>query len=92
VATPTEEALGHDASHWCGDACIRDAARSDGYEVFVRSFYDSDGTASRPSRSLPRSSTYINVREPRHRWRPRCALHVAEAVVESPSYHGYDAT
>src|ERR1051325_6341597 len=43
------------------------------YEIFVRSFYDSDGN--------PQSETSLGA---------RCVWLMP--IVESPSYHGYDAT
>jgi alpha-amylase len=62
------------------------------YEVFVRSFYDSDGDGIGDLRGLTAKLDYINDGRP-HSQRSlgaRCIWLMP--IVESPSYHGYDAT
>jgi glycosidase len=62
------------------------------YEVFVRSFYDSDGDGIGDLKGLTAKLDYINDGDP-HSSRSlgaRCVWLMP--IVESPSYHGYDAT
>src|SRR5258706_2900474 len=62
------------------------------YEIFVRSFYDSDGDGIGDLRGLTRKLDYINDGNPRttRDLGARCIWLMP--VAESPSYHGYDAT
>ena len=62
------------------------------YEVFVRSFYDSDGDGVGDLRGLTAKLDYINDGNPRSdkSLGARCVWLMP--IVESPSYHGYDAT
>lgn len=62
------------------------------YEVFVRSFYDSDGDGIGDLNGLTRKLDYINDGNPRstHDLGAKCIWLMP--VVASPSYHGYDAT
>jgi alpha-amylase len=62
------------------------------YEVFVRSFYDSDGDGIGDLNGLTQKLDYINDGNPaaQHDLGARCIWLMP--VVASPSYHGYDAT
>lgn len=62
------------------------------YEIFVRSFFDSDGDGIGDFRGLTRQLDYINDGSPATRsdLGARCVWLMP--VMESPSYHGYDAT
>ena len=62
------------------------------YEVFVRSFYDSDGDGVGDLKGLTAKLDYINDGNPRsqHSLGARCIWLMP--IMESPSYHGYDAT
>lgn len=62
------------------------------YEVFVRSFYDSDGDGIGDLKGLMAKLDYINDGNPlsRHSLGARCIWLMP--IVASPSYHGYDAT
>jgi alpha-amylase len=62
------------------------------YEVFVRSFYDSDGDGIGDLNGLTAKLDYINDGNPRstHSLGARCIWLMP--VDESPSYHGYDVS
>ena len=62
------------------------------YEVFVRSFYDSDGDGIGDLNGLTAKLDYINDgnRRSERSLGARCVWLMP--IVESPSYHGYDAT
>jgi alpha-amylase len=62
------------------------------YEVFVRSFYDSDGDGIGDLNGLTQKLDYINDGNPatQRDLGARCLWLMP--VVASPSYHGYDAT
>jgi alpha-amylase len=62
------------------------------YEVFVRSFQDSDGDGIGDLNGLTAKLDYINDGNPRstHSLGARCLWLMP--VAESPSYHGYDIT
>ena len=62
------------------------------YEVFVRSFYDSDGDGVGDLKGLTEKLDYINDGNPSstRSLGARCVWLMP--IVESPSYHGYDAT
>ena len=62
------------------------------YEVFVRSFYDSDRDGVGDLRGLTEKLDYINDGTPRsdRSLGARCVWLMP--IMESPSYHGYDAT
>jgi glycosidase len=62
------------------------------YEVFVRSFADSDGDGIGDFKGLTAKLDYINDGNPRstHDLGARCIWLMP--IAESPSYHGYDAS
>ena len=62
------------------------------YEIFVRSFYDSDGDGIGDLNGLTQKLDYINDgnASSRRDLGARCIWLMP--VVASPSYHGYDAT
>ncbi|HEU4747466.1 MAG TPA: alpha-amylase family glycosyl hydrolase, partial [Gemmatimonadaceae bacterium] len=62
------------------------------YEVFVRSFYDSDGDGVGDLNGLIQKLDYINDGMPdsRRDLGARCIWLMP--IAESPSYHGYDVT
>jgi alpha-amylase len=62
------------------------------YEIFVRSFYDSDGDGIGDLKGLTQKLDYINDGDPNttRDLGARCIWLMP--VAESPSYHGYDAT
>jgi glycosidase len=62
------------------------------YEIFVRSFYDSDGDGIGDFRGLTEKLDYINdgSSDSRRDLGARCVWLMP--VAASPSYHGYDAT
>jgi alpha-amylase len=62
------------------------------YEIFVRSFFDSDGDGIGDLRGLTQKLDYVNDGNPRtHRdLGARCIWLMP--VAESPSYHGYDVS
>jgi alpha-amylase len=62
------------------------------YEVFVRSFYDSDGDGVGDLKGLTAKLDYINDGNPRSRRSLGARCIWLMPIVESPSYHGYDAT
>src|SRR6476659_1029312 len=62
------------------------------YEVFVRSFYDSNGDGIGDLKGLIQKLDYINdgTATGQHSLGARCIWLMP--VAESPSYHGYDVT
>ena len=62
------------------------------YEVFVRSFYDSDGDGIGDLEGLTAKLDYINDGNPRSEKSLGARCVWLMPIVESPSYHGYDAT
>src|SRR3954467_10786798 len=62
------------------------------YEIFVRSFYDSDGDGIGDLRGLTQKLDYINDGNPgsQRSLGARCVWLMP--IMESPSYHGYDAS
>ncbi len=62
------------------------------YEIFVRSFYDSDGDGVGDLNGLTQKLDYINDGDPdsQHDLGARCIWLMP--VAQSPSYHGYDVT
>jgi hypothetical protein len=92
--TPTEK-RSPDTTHLAGATTRAPADWRRGatcYEVFVRSFYDSDGDGVGDLRGLTQKLDYINDGNPAtdRDLGARCMWLMP--VVESPSYHGYDAT
>src|SRR6476646_11465769 len=62
------------------------------YEIFVRSFQDSDGDGIGDLRGLISRLDYINDGNPRTRTDLGARCLWLMPVAQSPSYHGYDAT
>ena len=62
------------------------------YEVFVRSFQDSDGDGVGDLRGLTQRLDYINDGNPDTRTDLGARCIWLMPIVESPTYHGYDAT
>ena len=62
------------------------------YEVFVRSFYDSDGDGIGDLEGLTAKLDYINDGNPRSERSLGARCIWLMPIMESPSYHGYDAT
>jgi len=62
------------------------------YEVFVRSFYDSDGDGTGDLDGLIRKLDYINDGNPRSKTDLGASCIWLMPVAASPSYHGYDVT
>src|SRR5438105_108546 len=62
------------------------------YEVFVRSFYDSDGDGIGDLKGLISKLDYINDGNPRSQRSLGARCIWLMPIMESPSYHGYDAT
>ncbi|MEX1186028.1 MAG: alpha-amylase family glycosyl hydrolase [Gemmatimonadaceae bacterium] len=62
------------------------------YEIFVRSFYDSDGDGVGDLRGLTQKLDYVNDGDPAvHRDLGASCIWLMP-VAQSPSYHGYDVT
>jgi alpha-amylase len=62
------------------------------YEIFVRSFRDSDGDGIGDLNGLTQSLDYINDGDPRTRKDLGARCIWLMPVAESPSYHGYDVS
>jgi alpha-amylase len=62
------------------------------YEVFVRSFFDSDGDGIGDLKGLTAKLDYINDGDPRSERSLGARCVWLMPIMESPSYHGYDAT
>ena len=62
------------------------------YEVFVRSFYDSNGDGIGDLQGLIAKLDYINDGNPQSRTSLGARCIWLMPIVASPSYHGYDAT
>jgi alpha-amylase len=62
------------------------------YEVFVRSFFDSDGDGIGDLNGLTAKLDYINDGHPRSQRDLGARCIWLMPVIASPSYHGYDAT
>ncbi len=62
------------------------------YEIFVRSFYDSDGNGIGDLNGLTAKLDYINDGDPRSRRSLGARCIWLMPVAESPSYHGYDVS
>lgn len=84
AATAAQEATDAGVSNWKHGAVC--------YEIFVRSFYDSDGDGIGDLNGLIQKLDYINDGDPdSHRdLGARCIWLMP--VAQSPSYHGYDVT
>jgi len=62
------------------------------YEIFVRSFYDSDGDGKGDIRGVIEKLDYLNDGDPNTTTDLGIGGIWLMPVMESPSYHGYDAT
>jgi alpha-amylase len=62
------------------------------YEIFVRSFYDSDGDGIGDLNGLIQKLDYINDGDPNSRRDLGAQCIWLMPVAQSPSYHGYDVT
>src|SRR5215216_3577608 len=62
------------------------------YEIFVRSFYDSDGDGIGDLNGLTQKLDYINDGNPRTQRDLSADCIWLMPVAESPSYHGYDVS
>jgi len=62
------------------------------YEIFVRSFYDSDGDGVGDLQGLIQKLDYVNDGDPRGGTDLGANCIWLMPVAESPSYHGYDVT
>src|SRR4029079_14330993 len=62
------------------------------YEVFVRSFYDSDGNGIGDINGLIQKLDYINDGDPNIQNDLGATCIWLMPIAESPSYHGYDTT
>ncbi|MBD3220422.1 hypothetical protein GF314_04195, partial [bacterium] len=79
---PEPPSLGE--THWWNDQVF--------YEVFVRSFYDSDGDGIGDLQGLIQKLDYLNDGDPATDTDLGVTALWLMPVMESPSYHGYDAT
>ncbi|MDP6944714.1 MAG: alpha-amylase family glycosyl hydrolase, partial [Myxococcota bacterium] len=66
--------------------------RAVGYEIFVRSFRDSDGDGVGDLAGLTASLDYLNDGDPETSTDLGVTLLWLMPITESPSYHGYDVT
>ncbi len=79
-----QDVSGPVASDWAhGSVC---------YEIFVRSFYDSDGDGVGDLRGLIQKLDYINDGDPNSQRDLGVSCIWLMPVSQSPSYHGYDVT
>ncbi len=62
------------------------------YEIFVRSFYDSDGDGTGDLEGLIRKLDYVNDGDPASRGDLGASCIWLMPIAASPSYHGYDVT
>ncbi|NOZ26748.1 MAG: alpha-amylase [Chloroflexi bacterium] len=81
--TPTPEGVGEREPHaWWNDAVF--------YEIFVRSFYDSDGDGVGDLNGLIEKLDYLNDGDPATTDDLGITGIWLMPIMESPSYHGYD--
>jgi glycosidase len=71
-------------THWWNDAVF--------YELFVRSFYDSDGDGIGDFQGIIEKLDYLNDGDPNTESDLGITAIWLMPMMESPSYHGYDAT
>jgi glycosidase len=78
----------------CESAPEDSAWRDEGvcYEIFVRSFYDSDGDGVGDLEGLIQKLDYVNDGDPESRSDLGASCIWLMPVASSPSYHGYDVT
>ncbi len=62
------------------------------YEIFVRSFYDSDGDGIGDLRGVTEKLSYINDGDPASHRDLGASCIWLMPIAQSPSYHGYDVT
>lgn len=72
------------ATHWWNDAVF--------YEIFVRSFYDSDGDGVGDFQGIIEKLDYLNDGNPDTKTDLGVTALWLMPMMESPSYHGYDVT
>jgi alpha-amylase len=80
---PPADPTGTGAEWWRGEVC---------YEVFVRSFYDSDGDGIGDLRGLIEKLDYINDGDPSSDSDLGVGCIWLMPIAQSTSYHGYDVT
>jgi pullulanase/glycogen debranching enzyme len=76
--------VGSSQSNWWNDAVY--------YELFVRSFYDSNGDGIGDFNGLTQKLDYLNDGDPNTTTDLGVTALWLMPVCESPSYHGYDVT
>ncbi|WP_400190427.1 alpha-amylase family glycosyl hydrolase [Hymenobacter sp. B81] len=84
TCTPCGPSLTNYATHWWNDAVF--------YEVFVRSFYDSNGDGRGDFAGLMQKLDYLNDGNPTTSTDLGVTALWLMPMMESPSYHGYDVT
>lgn len=84
LPAPTLPATGPDGTPWWNEAIV--------YEVFVRSFYDSDGDGIGDLRGLIEKLDYLNDGDPATTTDLGVTALWLMPIHPSPSYHGYDVT
>ncbi|MFN8503487.1 alpha-amylase family glycosyl hydrolase [Kouleothrix sp.] len=83
TAAPTATPFALQAGWWDNAVC---------YEVFVRSFYDSNGDGIGDLNGLIAKLDYINDGNPKSQSDLGATCIWLMPIMESPSYHGYDVT
>ncbi|MBE2202114.1 MAG: DUF3459 domain-containing protein [Anaerolinea sp.] len=84
AVAPTSTAAAETATRWWEDAIF--------YEIFVRSFYDSDGDGIGDLNGLIEKLDYLNDGDPNTTDDLGITAIWLMPIMASPSYHGYDIT